>query len=799
MIARISKQILIQFCILIFMVSSVSKEAEAGWDGTGGASISEITEWISSLTCETEGIHKFLMEPNAHTCIPMELLTLWVAGIISPGIYYNMMLRTRIQDETLFPGACSRENRADSRNPTLSFGLCSNALMVYWRTRLLAEFSGMSFYSTITGNPEDVVPQFQTLLQGFNDPREYTVVFNNKRDGDTGFFGDVSVLTAVSGFPWQVQLGADKICVKTLSLLGWIPVGCKFLTEPHPRSFLRGFVYGTLGGASSWSGSGSFGQSSTSSSSIVGGRTPADLHAFMQCSTAGGCAARVQEYSQAPLPISSTIVECLRSMISKMLISRSVCVMQSFDIATLPRTDSSLYHFQTNMRRAVMAFLTLYIMSVGFKILMGGVDNMPKPNEAILIIVKFVLVIYFSVGIDFHDGTGTLRFDGMSELIFPLLLRSTSIITTWFMGATPSGLCHFPMSSYQGGMGHLALWDTLDCKVIHYLGLDVIRTLWNNANSLDPLGGSIPPYAIVLIPALIYKQMNLVCLCIAYPLIVMSLAAFLVNAFCVCMIAIAIIGMLAPIFVPMALFEGTKGYFQSWYTMLISFVLQPIVVVAFMTLMFGVYDQSFYGNCKFKRIDIAGPNPSVTKKLFVIDTDTDSYPGGRTDLNACQQTIGYLFNQPFISLLAMTRTGTGGQKMIDMTRIGSNEKSFAENLDRFTMTNAISSTSGFFFDYIKSAGAFAWNIVINMLTNILMLYLMYKLAGNLAEFAADIAQSAVLQGTVTPTGMADKVMDAVKGKKPKKDKDDDSKGDGDSGGGGGGQGGGGGSSTPTMG
>lgn len=801
--------------ILLFCSLNLSAvQSHATWNGEGGASMSEVIDYISNITCETQGVENFLMEPNAHTCIPSDLLTLYWANIVSPGIYYNMMIRLRIQDSQMFPNQCKREYRTSPTNPSIDFGLCSNAMMAAYRTYLMGQMTGGSIAVSATGG--DAAEHFRKVMRDFNDPSRYTVIYRNQHDGNFGFFADASLLTYISGFPWQVIKSVDKICVETISVFGWIHVGCKWTREPFPRGFLSGFTdvattaggwqggarwssgsgAGFSGGTSGGPGSGSVSGTATAAPDVI----PPDMLTFLHCSTAGGCASRAQEYSQAPLSISSSIIECLRDMISKMLISRNVCAMQSFDIASLSRTDSTLYQFQSNMRRAVMAFLTLYVMSVGFKILMGGAENMPKSNEAILLLIKFVLVIYFSVGISISSGT--LRFDGMSELVFPILLKSSAAISSWFMNATPSGLCQFRMSDYPNNMGHLALWDSLDCKVIHYLGLDVVQTLFNNSNNFDPLGGSIPPYAIILIPAIIYKQVNLAILCIAYPLIVLSLAAFLVNAFAVCMIAIAILGMLAPIFVPFALFDGTKGYFQSWYNMLISFVLQPVVVICFMTLMFGVYDQSFYGNCKFQEIVLertGAAGQTLRKKLFIVDTSPSSYGGSQVEVNACMQSIGYLFNQPLLGLTAMTRTGSGGQKILDLTSIGNNERNFAENLDRFTMLSSVDDVSGFFFNYISSSAAFAWNIIINLLVSILMLYLMYKLAGNLAAFAADIAQSPALQGVISPTGLADAGMGAAKeGLEHLKGKDggkDDKGGSGESGK----RGGGGGASVPRMG
>jgi len=52
--------------------------------------------------------------------------------------------------------------------------------------------------------------------------------------------------------------------------------------------------------------------------------------------------------------------------------------------------------------------------------------------------------------------------------------------------------------------------------------------------------------------------MQLVSLALMYPLLVISVGAFVVNATVACMISIVILGVLAPLFVPLYLFNYTS-------------------------------------------------------------------------------------------------------------------------------------------------------------------------------------------------------------------------------------------------
>lgn len=740
MIKLFSKKFFAFFAILFISLNFQISSARA-------SSFSEVTEILSRLTCDTEGIHNLLMEPYTHSCIQDTFMTYLVSSLISGGIHTTMMLRLRLDDDNILPGNCLRANRANPNNPTISFGLCANWKMIVYRARLLA----MAIYTSLTGNnPFDQIARMV-------DSSEYTVMYNNKHDGDWGMFFDVGMLYHM--FPWVVEERGDRICVSTIGATiiagNWLHVGCKYIAEPYPEAVYASFFRNT-------------------GTDYTDEMAP-EMVQYMNCATAGGCAVRGQVFSQAPLTLSGTIMECIREMITKMMISSDVCVLSANTSASqITNVNSTFFQFQVNMQRAVMAFLTLYVMSVGLKILMGGADNIPKNGELFMHIIKFLLVIYFSVGMNM-GGTGP-RFDGMTSFVFPILLSAAAEVATWISNATPSGLCRFLPSEYPTGMGYLALWDALDCKVTHYIGIDALMTLWQGNGSGDPLGYNIPPYVYFLVPAILSKQINLVILVITYPLLVLSLAAYLVNSFAVCLIAIAILGMMAPIFVPMALFDITKGYFQSWYTLMISFVLQPVVVVGFMTLMFSLFDAGFYGTCKYVNLTVIKTGPqgeTLRKKLFIIDNDMNNYES-EADYKGCIESIGWIVNNPLGAVAAQIAEVAGGTT-INMSSAPEEEKKMADYMRQFGALSGIGPVAGFFFGYFALLANLSWDMIVNMLICCLLLYLMYELSDQLGEIAADLAQSVTLSGAIAPRSAVDGVNKALKkaGKAKEEPKEDE--------------------------
>ena len=107
------------------------------------------------------------------------------------------MLRVKIHDEEMFPGACQRANRIDFNRQELSFAMCNNLKLVIYN------------------------------------------MYVHQVQGDSGMIIDIGIIPV---FPWKVIKEKDKMCVATQSLSGWIPVGCKYIKEPYPISIYADFM-----------------------------------------------------------------------------------------------------------------------------------------------------------------------------------------------------------------------------------------------------------------------------------------------------------------------------------------------------------------------------------------------------------------------------------------------------------------------------------------------------------------------------------------------------------------------------
>jgi type IV secretion system protein VirB6 len=712
---------------------------------------------LQSITCETEGIGDLLKPEFAHTCIPAPFFTFLIANIVSPGLYANTLLRLHMNDDELFPGACYRENRADFSDPRISFSMCNNTKLMTVRADALKDTVVAITYSFITGkNPWEEIKKSWKL-----DKSEYHNIYSDKKEGDEGVMWDIGVIPY---FPWKVVKKQDRICVATQGFSGWIPVGCKFIKEPFPISIYADFM----------------------DLSTDGIKELENLTSLTTCGTMGSCYKRAYENSRTGIVMTGPLIECVKEMVAKLTISNAVC---SFDdvntvLSSSTRYTSSLFLFQKHMHTAVSALLTIYIILFGFKMLLTG--DAPPKSELVTFVIKFIFVVYFSVGININsDGGSELdRLDGMIQWAFPFLLSGMTELAGWMVSASPSGLCDFTDVHYPDGLEHLQLWDTLDCKVSHYLGLDVMQTMvvenaqrHHDLSRFDILSFPIPPYIFLLVPAVITGNFILISLALMYPLMVISVAAFVVNATVVCMISIVILGVLAPLFVPMYLFEYTKGYFEAWVKLLISFLLQPMVAIVFLTTMMAIYDYGYYGTCKYETTDfsyggakftvtmdagIAGASATVGDRVVrysYVDQNWDHYT--EKEAEGCQNSLGFILNNPLQFAFSSGKDLASAQMPWLADSSGDEEKK------RFDFLDAIMLTNGMFFSSYEVMFEKIKILVIALFTASFALYLMYHFSESLAEFAADMTEGVSLSNmAIKPQSIFKAGMAAVSASNP---------------------------------
>lgn len=147
--------------------------------------------------------------------------------------------------------------------------------------------------------------------------------------------------------------------------------------------------------------------------------------------------------------------------------------------------------------------------------------------------------------------------------------------------------CYFGDNVYPEGKSYLAIFDSLDCKLMNYFayGPDV----------------DLPGILHMLLISLIFSPLALVTVILGTLLFVILLVIVLkvLYLFLMTMIAINIMIFVSPVIFPTLLFEKYKGVFTKWLDNLMSFCLQFVFVVIFVGFLIGNLDKFAIGSARW--------------------------------------------------------------------------------------------------------------------------------------------------------------------------------------------------------
>ncbi|UIP91264.1 type IV secretion system protein [Wolbachia pipientis] len=307
--------------------------------------------------------------------------------------------------------------------------------------------------------------------------------------------------------------------------------------------------------------------------------------------------------SLAPLPITSMIVQCIKESLDNLV--------AGIDSSGSPLNDqnghnkgSFLSVAQKKLKNTVTAVLVLALILFSIKAMSGGVRS---PQEMYMLIIKFALVIYFTTGstMSHYYGELTKLSNGLSEVVLQASSESKGICNY------EAGKDYEYMRKVDGkriSYSYLAPWDRLDCRILFYLGAP-----------LDGIGGKIGAGGTVTLmvllgaaPVLLVAgsvigiifaggQILVALVCIFMAILMMMVILWMCYVFILSLVALSVIIILSPLFIPMVLFQHTKGYFDGWLKELITYSLYPVILFAFLSFMFIACDKIFYRGLNFEK------------------------------------------------------------------------------------------------------------------------------------------------------------------------------------------------------
>ncbi len=294
--------------------------------------------------------------------------------------------------------------------------------------------------------------------------------------------------------------------------------------------------------------------------------------------------------SLAPIPVTSMIVQCIKESLDNLVAGKGA-----------PNGERFISVAQKRLKNTVTAVLVLALILFSIKAMSGGVQ---RPQEMYMLIIKFALVIYFTTGstMSHYYGELTRLSNGLSEIVLKASSESKGICN--YKAGTDY---EYTRAGKRVSYSYLAPWDRLDCRILFYLGapLDGIggKIGTGGVATLAVLLGAAPVLLVAgSVIGIIFAggQILVALVCIFMAVLMMMVILWLCYVFILSLVALSVIIILSPLFIPMVLLQHTKGYFEGWVKELITYSLYPVILFAFLSFMFIACDKIYFKNLNFE-------------------------------------------------------------------------------------------------------------------------------------------------------------------------------------------------------
>jgi hypothetical protein len=287
---------------------------------------------------------------------------------------------------------------------------------------------------------------------------------------------------------------------------------------------------------------------------------------------------------------------------------------------------------QNNMQILVKLTITMSIMFYGMNILVGK-NNIGNKKDILTYIFKIAVVLYFATG----DAWQTSFFGGVygagaefSRMVFKIGLDSNAskqdgcqFGTSTLTDANGETTLYDSGRNYPAGKEYLALWDTLDCKIMRYLGFGSEVSVANIASLIFASFFTGAPG--------LYFAMSV--FLIAFFFIAATIRAL--HIFLSACMSIIIFVFVSPLIIPLCLFKKTENIFKGWLTNLISFCFQPIILFAYIAIFCTIMDKTMIGSATFTG---SSPSKIISCKEICKDSNGAILPFEGGQAPACDQT-----------------------------------------------------------------------------------------------------------------------------------------------------------------
>lgn len=224
--------------------------------------------------------------------------------------------------------------------------------------------------------------------------------------------------------------------------------------------------------------------------------------------------------------------------------------------------------FSNMLSKVTSAMCTLAVLAVGWG--MAGGRQMPV-RDGTTMLFKILIVLMFTSN---FNGMFPELLDGMDELVGDV---------TSYVGFNSGMNC--PSAAGEQDPS-LIVWDQMDCAIDSLIGgISTDGTTTVKQGLMGFLVTAMFSWPIGPLIALLGVWL------IFQVLVAMARAMYI---YIMAYLAVSLMILISPIFIPMVLFKGTKGYFEKWLKLTLGFILQPLILFVYLGMMLTAFDVVVY-------------------------------------------------------------------------------------------------------------------------------------------------------------------------------------------------------------
>jgi type IV secretory pathway VirB6-like protein len=273
--------------------------------------------------------------------------------------------------------------------------------------------------------------------------------------------------------------------------------------------------------------------------------------------------------------------------------------------------DSIFTKLRDRFKTAIKMALSLAIAIFALMMLFQGdkaADFLARKN-LFPFILKISLVVFFALSDGWERNILKNILDtplAVAEIIFnPKVNQDPKVLIKSANKVMPSKYsdgCIFPPRNSDGslqvdnngnpikypeGKEYLRIFDTFDCKISRLL--------------LYSPEANVPNFMKMILTGFFSGPLGFafVIASIAFAFFMILIALRVTHLTIISIMVVSLLLYIAPIAFLMMIFQRTKNIFDNWLKQLLGYMIQPVIVFAYLGLLLHVADKNFYGDAKF--------------------------------------------------------------------------------------------------------------------------------------------------------------------------------------------------------